>query len=78
MDKTQITQRHYDIVIKQGFDNLPYEAGGFMGGKNDLVQALLPIYNKHDDNRRDNFVFYSNDLERAHSFFQSHKQIQVQ
>ena len=69
-----ITEKHYETIVKQGHDNLPYETGGFLGGRSDgLVTAILPIYNKHDDGKTDNFVFNSYDLESAHKFFKKHE-----
>ncbi|RAP32103.1 hypothetical protein DID76_01325 [Candidatus Marinamargulisbacteria bacterium SCGC AG-414-C22] len=72
MNEFQITQKHYDILIKQGYDNLPYETGGFLGGKDGLITAILPSFNKHDDGRKDNFVFTTDDVIAAHGFFKKH------
>lgn len=72
MDEFRITKRHYDILIKQGHDNLPYETGGFLGGIDGEVQAILPTFNKHDDGSRDKFVFYSEDMTRAFELFKKH------
>ena len=38
----QITQRHYDIIIEQGYKNLPKECGGFLGGKDMTISAISP------------------------------------
>lgn len=73
MDSFQITQKHYDTIRKQGYDNLPYEMGGYLGGNEDgLVMAILPIFNQHDDGRKDNFVFTTDHTISAHQFFQKH------
>ena len=68
----KITQRHYDIIIKQGFDNHPEECGGFFGGKDNIIKALLPVYNHHLNNKTDTYMVYKEDVERAHLFFQKH------
>ena len=69
----KITKRHYDIIIKQGYDNLPQEAGGFLGGKDNVIQAIQPIFNQHLFNKTDTFQFTSDDVYRAHQFFKKHK-----
>jgi len=68
----QITQRHYDIITKQAADNFPRETGGYLGGKDGVVQAILPIYNLHDGNQTDTFAFSTEDTERAKLFFKKH------
>ncbi len=76
MNEFSIIQKHYDTIIKQGYDNLPYEAGGFFGGTPEgVIMAILPIYNQHDDGRKDNFVFTSDMLISAHQFFKKHELI---
>ena len=74
MGHFRITQKHYDTIIKQGYKNLPYESGGFLGGKDGLITAIMPIYNKHwvDEIKTDNFVFFDDDILRAKLFFQKH------
>ena len=68
-----ITEKHYHTIIKQGYDNLPYETGGFLGGESDgLITAILPIYNQHDDGRKDNFVFNNDEIIRAHQFYKKY------
>ena len=69
----KITRRHFDIIIKQGYDNYPEECGGFFGGKDNIVKALLPVLNKMEDNKRhDKFMVLKEDMERAYLFFQKH------
>ncbi|MEK9658164.1 MAG: Mov34/MPN/PAD-1 family protein [bacterium] len=71
----QITQRHYDIILKQGLDLLPIEAGGFLGGdgKTGLVKAIFPIFNQHLEVQTDTFGFTAEDMSRALKFFDEHK-----
>ncbi len=68
----KITKRHYDIMVKQALDNLPQESGGFLGGKEGFIQAILPIFNQHLYNRTDTFSFTPEDVQRAHAFFEKH------
>jgi proteasome lid subunit RPN8/RPN11 len=67
-----ITQRHYDILLKQVRVNLPQESGGFLGGKDDVIMAILPVFNQHLFNKTDTYGITSEDFERAHLFFKKH------
>lgn len=71
-DGFKITQRHYDIILKQGRDLLPIEAGGFLGGTDGIIKAILPIYNQHLEVQTDTFGFTMQDMERALRFFDDH------
>jgi len=68
-----ITQKHYKILVKQGLDNLPYETGGFLGGKDGVIQGILPTFNKDWDENKDVYMLYQEDLTRAYTFFKKHK-----
>lgn len=68
----KITNRHYKVITKQAADNFPKESGGFLGGKDDMVQAILPIFNQHIGNKTDTFGFIAEDIERAKLFFDKH------
>ncbi len=68
----RITQRHYDIIIKQALTNYPQESGGFLGGKDFLIQAILPTFNQYLFNKTDTFGVNSDDFQRAHEFFKKH------
>ena len=70
----RITRRHYDIILKQGLDLLPIEAGGFLGGdiESGTIKAIFPIYNQHLEVQTDTFGFMPDDLGRARSFFKKH------
>ncbi len=69
MIEFKITKKHYNTIVEQGRKNLPQEAGGFLGGKNGLISAILPIFNKHLFDKTGTFVITSEDLDRAHLFF---------
>eukprot|EP01047_Picozoa_sp_COSAG01_P000109 COSAG01_NODE_1_length_100484_cov_170.446142_109_plen_210_part_00 len=69
----KITQRHYDIIVKQGRDLLPIEAGGFLGGTDGVVKAIYPIYNQHLEVQTDTFGFTTEDMLRATKFFDDHQ-----
>lgn len=63
------SKRHYDLIVKQALDNLPRESGGFLGGKNGTVLAVMPTYNQHSGNQTDTFGITSDDIQRAYEFF---------
>lgn len=67
-----IFQRHYTLIIEQAKKNLPQESGGFLGGIDRTVKAVLPAFNKHLGNRTDTFGLTSEDIRRAHEFFEHH------
>ncbi len=71
--KFQIYQRQYDIIIQQAVDNLPHECGGFVGGKDKLITAIMPTFNRHIGDTRESFGITSEDIMRAHEFFAKHK-----
>ncbi len=67
-----ISRRQYDLIIKQALDCLPEEAGGFLGGRDGMIQGVLPLYNMSADDRETNFVFLKEEYQRAHEFFERH------
>ncbi|MBI60756.1 hypothetical protein CL657_06040 [bacterium] len=72
IDEFEIIEKHYKTLIKQGLDNLPYETGGFVGGKNGQIQAILPTFNKDWDVNKDVYTLHNEDIQRAHTFFHKH------
>ncbi len=70
MNEFKITNKHYQILLKQGADNLPYETGGFLGGKNGTITGILPTFNKDWDENTDVYKIDNEDFRRAHEFFQ--------
>ena len=51
---------------------MPYETGGFLGGKDGVICGLLPTFNKDWDENTDVFAITDDDLVRAHAFFKKH------
>ena len=71
----KITKRHYDIIVKQGRDLLPIEAGGFLAGdeQTGTVKGIYPIFNQHLEVQTDTFGFTQEDIQRAYKFCEKHK-----
>lgn len=67
-----ITQRHYDLIIGQCQKNWPQEAGGFVGGADGYIKAVMPLFNIHMENKTDTFALTQEDIYRAHDFFKKH------
>ena len=65
----KISDKHYKIIVKQALANMPQESGGFLGGRDNVILAIMPTHNKHLYNRTDTFSFDSDDVIRAHEFF---------
>lgn len=40
-----IVRRHFDTIVQQCIDHYPYETGGFIGGKGDLILGIYPVPN---------------------------------
>src|SRR3989339_2213373 len=72
MIEFNITQHQYDIILRQALENLPYECGGFLGGKENKILGVLPTINKNYNNSTDFFIIDSDDILRAHEFFNKH------
>lgn len=68
-----ITQRHYDMIIKQAIDCYPEETGGIFGGKDLEILSVFPIFNKGVDKRTSQFGLSGEDIERGHIFVKKHK-----
>jgi len=49
----------------------PYEAGGFLGGKENNILGVLPVPNKKVGGR-DEFSLWEDDFGRAYTFFEKH------
>jgi proteasome lid subunit RPN8/RPN11 len=72
-DILKITQRQYEIIMRQALENLPRESGGFLGGTDGMIRGLFPVFNKCIENSTDTFVITTDDIMRAHDFFKMHK-----
>ena len=64
-----ITQRHYEIIVQQAVKNYPEESGGFLGGENNTIKAILPVFNQHLYDRTKTYAITDDDILRAHRFF---------
>jgi proteasome lid subunit RPN8/RPN11 len=72
VDAFIITQRHYEIIVQQAVKNYPEESGGFLGGENNTIKAILPVFNQHLYDRTKTYAITDEDILRAHRFFEKH------
>ena len=68
-----ITERQYNIIMKQCQSSYPQETGGILGGKDNTILGVLPIANKVLDKQDETFGLSAEDLERAYQFLVKHK-----
>lgn len=69
----KITERQYNIILKQAQDAFPYEAGGILGGREDTILGVLPIANKAFEKGTEAFGLANEDIERAYNFLVKHR-----
>lgn len=68
----QIFERHYKIITDQVIANFPNECGGFVGGRDGMIKAIFPVANQTFGNRNDQFTITTDDIMRAHTFFEKY------
>lgn len=68
----KITKRHYDLIIHQALANYPQESGGFLGGRDFVIQAILPVFNQYLYDRQNTFAVSADDKMRAYKLFEKH------
>lgn len=68
----KITERQYDIIMKQAQSCYPNETGGILGGQGDTILGVLPIANKVLKNQTEVFGITAEDIERAYHFLIKH------
>lgn len=68
-----ITERQYNIIMKQAQACYPQETGGILGGKENTILGVLPIPNKHLYDRTETFAISQDDIDTANQFLAKHK-----
>jgi proteasome lid subunit RPN8/RPN11 len=69
----KITERQYNIIMKQAQACFPQETGGFLGGHGDTILGVLPIPNRNLGDRTQTFALTDDDIELAYRFLVKHK-----
>lgn len=68
-----ITERQYQIIMKQAQSCYPQETGGFLGGHGNTILGVLPIPNQYLYDRTETFMITGDDVDLAYRFLVKHK-----
>ncbi len=52
-----IIKRQYDLIVKHATESFPSEAGGFIGGKEDIILGIFPVPNFEKWFHKDKIAF---------------------
>lgn len=69
----KITERQYNLIMRQAQAVYPQETGGVLGGKENTILGVLPIPNKHLYNRTETFAISDDDIDTAYRFLAKHQ-----
>lgn len=66
-----ISESHFNKILSHSSGSHPSEAGGFLGGKGDVILGIFPIFNVAvtQSTERNIFKIGDQDTLRAHEFF---------
>jgi proteasome lid subunit RPN8/RPN11 len=68
-----ITERQYELIMRQSQENYPYETGGILcGDANGVIKGVLPLYNLADGDQKKQFGITYDDILRGHEFAKKH------
>jgi len=65
-----ITKRQYDLIMNQAQACYPQEAGGILGGKENVILGVLPLFNQFLYDRTVTFGITEDDIERGYRFLE--------
>lgn len=65
-----ITRRQYDLIMQQAQACYPQEAGGILGGKENVILGILPVFNQFLYDRTGTFGITADDIERGYKFLE--------
>lgn len=68
----KITQRQYEIIMRQAQGCYPQETGGVLGGQEDAILGVLPIFNKDISKPYVSYGITGEDMARAYAFLRKH------
>lgn len=69
----RITKHQYDLIMQHVQSCYPQEAGGILGGKEDLILGVLPIPNQFLYDRTVTFGLTRDDIDRGFAFLRKHE-----
>ena len=68
----KITERQYEIIMRQAQGCYPEETGGVLGGREDTILGVLPIFNKDISKPYVSYGITGEDIVRALAFLKKH------
>jgi len=67
-----ITNRQYDLIMHQAQACYPQEAGGILGGRENVILGVLPVFNQFLYDRTKTFGMTADDIDRGYRFLAKH------
>jgi [CysO sulfur-carrier protein]-S-L-cysteine hydrolase len=68
-----ITKRQYDLIMHQAEACYPQESGGILGGREDVILGVLPVFNQYLYDRTGSFGITADDIDRGYRFLEKNK-----
>jgi proteasome lid subunit RPN8/RPN11 len=68
----KISERQYYMIMKQVQGCYPQETGGVLGGRDDTILAVLPVWNKETNDPNQKYGITGEDIERGQLFLKKH------
>ena len=68
-----ITIKHFNTIVQHCLDYLPYEAGGFLGGKENVILGIFPLNNFAGFEGKEKFEVASYMTSSVYEYFAQNK-----
>ena len=68
-----ITVKHFHTIVQHCLDYLPYEAGGFLGGRGNVILGLFPLSNFAGFEGKEKFEVASFMSSHVYEYFKKNK-----
>lgn len=68
-----ITLKHFNTIVQHCLDYLPYEAGGFLGGKENVILGIFPLNNFAGFEGKEKFEVASYMSSSVYEYFSQNK-----
>jgi proteasome lid subunit RPN8/RPN11 len=68
-----ITLKHFNTIVQHCLDYLPYEAGGFLGGRENVILGIFPLANFAGFEGKEKFEVASYMSASVYEYFSVHK-----
>ncbi|MBI5701173.1 Mov34/MPN/PAD-1 family protein [Candidatus Saganbacteria bacterium] len=68
-----ITVKHFHTIVQHCLDYLPYEAGGFLGGRDNVILGIFPLNNFAGFEGKEKFEVASFMTSAVYEYFKKNK-----